>query len=216
MRPAHLAQRFHQLVARHPRRGEQRPRRGALLLGERDQQVLRGDVGVSQRLRLVLRAVEDLVQLAAERRLRAPARLRREPVQLARRALAQRREVEPRLLQQRHDDALGLVEQHREKVGVVDDRVAPAPRELRGVPESFLPLEGKSVCFDHGPFTGQRMCPQDAPNWQELRGLSPLSSLTTHDARPTTRDSRPTKREPPCQMTPFTLPRSAAEQSVFV
>ena len=62
---------------------EQRRARGALLLREREQQVLGGDVGVAQLLGLLLGAVEDPVQLAAEASAPPLARLLREAGDLA-------------------------------------------------------------------------------------------------------------------------------------
>jgi hypothetical protein len=63
VRTAHALQRRQQVLAIHPRPGEQLPRRGPLLFGQREQQVLGGHVSVAEGPGLLLRPVEDPGQL---------------------------------------------------------------------------------------------------------------------------------------------------------
>ena len=76
-----------------------------------DQQVLGGDVGVAQRLGLLLGAVEDPVQLPAQGRLALAARLGGKSGDLPLGLLAQAGDVEPGLLEQRLNDTFVLAQQ---------------------------------------------------------------------------------------------------------
>jgi hypothetical protein len=71
VRAANLLQRLQQRLARGALRREQVSRRRALPLRQPEQQVLRGDVLVLEVPGLLLGTVQDLVQLARDRRLRA-------------------------------------------------------------------------------------------------------------------------------------------------
>jgi len=123
LRATHALQGRHHVAAIDAGGGEQLLRRGALLLEQREQHMLGGDVGVAQRLRLLVGPVEHPADFARQRRLRLSPRLLREPVDLAFRLVLQPGHVEPCLLEQRHDDAVVLRQQRMEEVGVVDDRV---------------------------------------------------------------------------------------------
>ena len=125
---AHRLERLEQRVVRRAGRGRAGPRVSVpFVLGEREQQVLGRDVFVAERLGFVLGFVEDLVELARQRRLRvALLRIARD---LARDLLAQRGDARAELLQNGNDDALVLLEERGEQMEIVDDRIAVPARE---------------------------------------------------------------------------------------
>ncbi len=131
MRPAHALQRGEQLGASHLGGRKQLAGRRTLLVREREQQMLGRDVGVAQRLGVLVGAVEHAGQLARHRGLGDRARLLGEPLHLARRLSLELGDVEPGLLEQRDDDALFLVQQDVEEMRVVHHGVAAGPRERR-------------------------------------------------------------------------------------
>ena len=116
---------------------------GALRLGEREQQVLGRDVLVAERLRFLLGLVEDLVQLARERRLRVALLGNRAVSALD--LLAELRDVDAELLEDGHDDALVLRQQGEQQMEVVDERIAGAPGQRDGLVERFGGFDGQTV-----------------------------------------------------------------------
>jgi hypothetical protein len=132
-----------------PLRAQQCPGGGVLLVGEREQQMLGRDVLVAQGLGLLLRAIEDPVDLAAQGRLRASALLGGKAADLALGGLRQGRHIQAGLLQQRLHHALGLAEQREQQMGVVDDGVAAASGVLARVAKRLLGLDGQSLWSNH-------------------------------------------------------------------
>jgi hypothetical protein len=128
---------------------QQLPGGAPLLLHQRNEQMLGGYVRVTQVLGLFFGTVEHPVELAAVAGRPFSALLARELGDLAFRGLPERRDVESGLLKQGLDDALVLVEQRQEEVGVVDHRVAPGGGQLGRVSEGLLGLECQSVGPDH-------------------------------------------------------------------
>ena len=134
----HLLERLQEGVPAGALRRQQLPRRRALLLGQREQQVLRRYVLVLQVPRLHLRAIQDLVQLARERRLRA-SRLLREPLHRRVDLLPEPGDVHPHLLQHRHDDPLRLRQERAQQVNVLHAGF-PAGEPRSPLPAAPLPI----------------------------------------------------------------------------
>src|SRR5690606_10897056 len=152
MRPPYRRKRLAQVAGVDALGAQQLASGGPPLLRERDEKMLGGHVRIAECLGLLVGAVEDPVQLAAERRL-SPARLGGEATDLPVHRRGERGDVEPRLLQQRTDDAVLLRQQRGEQVRVVDDGVASLPRSLAGVAKSFLTPDRKPFRSNHrSPF----------------------------------------------------------------
>src|SRR6267378_1315023 len=78
------------------------------------------------------------------------ARLSREAVDLPFRLGAELGDVEPRLLEQGHDDAIVLRQQSEEQMGVVDDRIAARAGQRAGLLQGFGRLDGQTFGSNHG------------------------------------------------------------------
>jgi len=128
MRAAHPLEGRQQVLAVDPRGRQELARGRALLVREREQQVLGRDVCVAQRFRLLVGAVGRLRQLARQGGLPGAARLLGEAVDLALGLGRELGDVQPRLLEQRDDDPVLLREQGVEQMGVVDDGIAAGAR----------------------------------------------------------------------------------------
>ena len=111
--------------------------------------MLGGDVGVAQLPGVGIRAVEDAVELATERRLRRPALLRRKASELPLDRFGESRNIEPGLLQQRLHHSFGLGKQGRQQVGVVHHGIAATAGLFAGLAEGLLGLDGQSFGSDH-------------------------------------------------------------------
>ncbi len=149
MGAAHSLERRQQVFAAYALGREQLARAGTLLFGEREQQVLGRDIGITQRLRVLIRAVEHARQLARQRRLDAATGLLGEALDLALGFGLKLRDVEPGLLQQRHDDAFLLLQEGVEQMRIVDDRIASRPSQRSGLLERLSGLDGQSFWLDH-------------------------------------------------------------------
>ncbi len=121
VRSTHRFERFEQGVVRCPDSGEKVPALGSLHIRKREQEVLGRDEFVAEFLGVRLGFVEDLVQLAGERRL--GVRLLRVSRHLAADGLAQLRHADAELLQDGNDDPLVLRKESKEQVQIVDERV---------------------------------------------------------------------------------------------
>ena len=141
MGTAHTFERGQQLLAGDAIGGEQLAGRGALLFGEREQQVLSRDVRIAERLRISVGAVENARKLTRERRI-GPARLLGKAIDFALGLGQELRDVEARFLEQRHDNAFLLLEESVEQMGIVDDGIAFGARHSSGLLESFGRLYG--------------------------------------------------------------------------
>ena len=150
VRSAHVLECRLQVVGGDVPAAQERAERGALLLGHREEQVLGGDVGVAQLLRVNVGAIENLLYLAAERRLGRPALLLRKAVDLAVDGLGQLADVEAELLEQGLHHTFGLGQQGGEQMGVVDDGIPPAAGEIAGVAEGFLGFDRQAIGSNHG------------------------------------------------------------------
>ena len=102
---------------------------------------------VAERLGFSLRLVEHLIQLARDRGLSVC--LLRVPIDLALHALTDRGDAGSRLLQDRDDDALVLLEQGRQQMEIVYLRIAVASRERDRVVERFAGFDGETIGIDH-------------------------------------------------------------------
>src|SRR6266404_2576842 len=136
MRAAHTFERGQQLRTRDAIGGEQLAGRGALLFGERQEQMLGRDVGIAERFRFLVGAIQEARQLPGNRRI-SSARLLGKALDLALRVGLELRDVEPRLLQQRHDDSFVLLQQREEEMRIVDDGIALGAGERRRLLESL-------------------------------------------------------------------------------
>jgi hypothetical protein len=164
VRASHRLQRLEQRVVRRAERGEDRATLGALGVGESEQQVLGGDVLVTEVLRLLLRSIEHLIELARERGLGIA--LLRVAGNLAPELIAKRSRAHAELLQQRNDDAFILRQQRREEVQIVDERIAIPPGLCERLVQRFGGLHGKTVGIDHRSRSGngrRRWGRRDAP-----------------------------------------------------
>jgi hypothetical protein len=123
MRPAHTLQRGEEVFPRDAIRREQLARGRAFLLREGEQDVFGRNVGVAERLRVLVGAIEHARQLSGKRRL-SPARLFGKALDFALGVGLKLRDVESGLLQQRDDDTFILLQQGGKQVRVVDDGVA--------------------------------------------------------------------------------------------
>ena len=146
---AHLLERAAKILRRHVLCAEHGASGGALLLGQRQEEVLGRHVGVGHLPRIGLGTVEDPIQLPAERRLGTRALLLRKAAHLPLDLLHQRGEVHPGLLQQRLDHALRLLQQGQQQMRVVDDRIASTPRLFGRVAKRLLRLDGHAIRADH-------------------------------------------------------------------
>ncbi len=86
------------------------------------------------------------------------------------------RDVEPGLLEQRHDDALLLLQEGVEQMGIVDDGIALRAGQSRGLLQCLGGLYGQSIWLDHGTAPKQRACRQIMPKRQR-GGSYPLPPL---------------------------------------
>src|SRR5258706_10798761 len=91
--------------------------------------------------------VEDLIELAGERRLRV--RLLGVARHLSPDGLAKLGYADAKLLQNRDNDALVLCEEREQQVEVVDERIPRAAREVYCFVKSFRRFDGETVWIDH-------------------------------------------------------------------
>jgi hypothetical protein len=179
VRAPHLLEGLDEILRGNSLSAQERAGRSALLLGQRQQQVLGGDVGVTHLPRVLFGAIEHAMELAAERRLR-PALLLGKAHDLALELIAQPGDVDPRLLEERLDYALRLLDQSPKQVSIIDHRIAPAARFLRRVAKRLLSLDRHSIRSDHhNPFSirglhapphpaRQVPFPEYLPKWQAV------------------------------------------------
>ena len=109
-----------------------RTKNNPVLIGERQQQVLGRDVVVAQGLRLGLRGLEHPAQRTTDRDLARRAVGRGRRFEQFDRTVPQRRRGHPELLDQRQDDALGLLQQGGEQVRGADLGVVAFTRDPGG------------------------------------------------------------------------------------
>ena len=147
VRAAHGFQCLEQIIAGDADGIEQGLRLRAFDIGECEKEMLGGDVLVAQLLGLVLGAIEDLIELAREIGLRAA--LLRVPRDFPLHAFAKRGDAGAKLLENRDNDALLLVEQRGEKMDVVDCRITVSPRERHRLVQCFAGLHGEAFGIDH-------------------------------------------------------------------
>ncbi len=150
MRAAHSRERGEHIVPRHARRRQELPRGRTLLLSEGQEQMLGRDIRVAQPFCFLVGAIEHLREFARQRRLDGDPLLRRETVQLALRVGFELGDVQPRLLQQRDDDAVVLGEKGVEQMGVVQDGVAARARQRPGLLQGLGGLHGQTFRSNHG------------------------------------------------------------------
>src|SRR2546422_1650544 len=177
VRAAHAFERGQQLRTGDAIGGEQLPRRRVLLLGERQEQMLGRDVGIAERFRFLVGAIQDARQLPGNRRISA-ARLLGKALDLALRLGLELRDVEPRLLQQRHDDSFVLLQQREEKMRIVDDGIALGAGERGRLLQSLGGFNGESIWLDHGWTLKQWACRGKVPKrqkaWNCIRSPTPF------------------------------------------
>ena len=143
VRAAHVGERLQQPLARGAR-GLQRVAGGAVVLGQREQQVLDGDVVVLEVLHLALGAAQQLHELRRGRGLGCAGQRR----QLGERGVdvgAQRGGRDAELAEHRRDEALLLIEQGGEQVLGRDLRMAPRRGQGEGCLQGLLGLDRESV-----------------------------------------------------------------------
>ena len=161
-------------------RGAQRVARPRRVAGEREQQVLGGDVLVLEVAHLVLGVAQDADELARRAGGLAAGGQRRQRVErgvdLAR---AARRASAPSLAEHGHDDAAVLLEQHGEQVLGRHLRVAAALGELAGRGDGLLGLDGESISLHKKSQSGRRqiLAPSDAG----ARARAPAGYAPRHD-----------------------------------
>src|SRR6267378_8195088 len=136
MGAAHTFEGREQILATDAGRRQQLPRRRVLLLGERQQQVLRRDVRVAEYLGVFVSAVEHARELPRDRRIGA-ARLLGKALDLSLGLRLKLRDVEPGFLEERDNDAFVLLQQGVKQMRIIADGVASRARERRGLLESF-------------------------------------------------------------------------------
>jgi hypothetical protein len=110
-------------------------------------QVLGRHVLVAECLRLVLGFIEDLIELARQRRLRVG--LFRISLDLAGDLLAQPGHIRAELLQDGNDDALLLIEERAEQVEILDDGVSVLASGVDGFVQRLAGLYGELLRIDH-------------------------------------------------------------------
>ena len=113
--------------------------------GEREQQVLGGDVLVLETAHLLLALAQDAHELARRAGGLAPGGQRRHRVEQGVDLAAQGARVGAELGEHRHDDAAVLLEQHAEQVLGRHLWVAAALGELAGRGDGLLGLDGESI-----------------------------------------------------------------------
>src|SRR5467141_1185922 len=113
-------------------------------------------VRIAEGLGLLVGAVKDTRHLARQRGLGRRARLPREAVDLPFRFSAELGDVEPRLLEQGHDDAIVLRQQSEEQMGVVDDGIAARAGQRARLLQGFGRLDGQTFGSDHSRLWGRR------------------------------------------------------------
>ncbi len=149
MRPTDLGQRVAQPLGIETLVLDQPPRRGPLLLHQRQQQVLGGDVLVAQLLGDLLGPVEHLRHRPVEgRRLVAPL-LTRKAGDLRLDLVGQPRHHHAGLLEHRLDDAILLGQERSQQVGIVDHRIAPIAGVLQRATHRLLRLERQPFWTKH-------------------------------------------------------------------
>ena len=140
---AHLGERLQQALVRRAV-GVQRPAGGPVVAGEREQDVLDGDVGVLERAHLALGDAQRLQDLRRHRGLGLGAERRH----LAERGLqiaAQGRRRDADLAEHGRDEPALLVEERGEKVDRGDLRVASRMGERERGLQSLLGLDREAV-----------------------------------------------------------------------
>jgi hypothetical protein len=148
VRAAHLGERLQQPLARRAG-GAQRVAGGAVVGGDREQQVLDGDVLVLELAHRALGGAQHGHELGRRRRL-GRGRERRQRVERGVDVGAQDVRRRAQLAQDRHDEAaVGLLEQHGQQVFGGDLCVAPARGEREGCLQGLLRLDREAVSL-HG------------------------------------------------------------------
>ena len=148
VRAAHVGERLQQALARRAG-GAQRLAGGAVVAGDREQQVLDGDVVVLELAHLALGAAQHGHDLGRRRRL-GLARQRGQGVERGVHVGAQRVGHRAQLAQDGCDDAaILLLQQHGEQVFGGDLRVAPARGQREGCLDGLRGLDREAVSL-HG------------------------------------------------------------------
>ena len=142
---ADLGDRLQQRVLRRAG-GAQRLAGLRVVPGEREQEVLGGDVLVLELAHLVLGCAQHLHELGRGRGLGGAAQ-RRERVERRAHLAAQALDGDAQLAQHARDDGVALIEQHGEQVLGLHLGVAGGGREVDGRPEGLLGLDRESVCL---------------------------------------------------------------------
>ena len=159
VRAAHLLERLEELLARRAEAVEQAVAFVALHGGEREQEVLGADVVVLQLLGILLGAVEDLIDLARERRIGAAALLG-----IAGRLLLHARaevgNVHTDLLQEWDDDPFFLREQRLQEVAVVDERIPGAAGDPERILDGVARFDGEFIWVQHRSIRAPKLLEQ--------------------------------------------------------
>ncbi len=128
-----------------PLRRETLPGRARGLLGQRQEEVLGGNVFVPELLRHLERPVEDLVQVGGEDRVRGSAADLRAAFEVGLHFPRGRGRIDAELLEDRDHDALVLLEQREEEVVRGEFRVAPGARVALRLLHRFLGFDRELV-----------------------------------------------------------------------
>ncbi len=168
VRAAHLGDRLFQRAAIGEDVGDARA-----LVGQRQEDVLGRDVLVAELGHLALGLLEDADQRRGGSRLRLLAAHRRQGVGRLVRLRPDRGQVGAELLQDRHDQPVGLVEQGDQQVGRGDLGVAPLRGELLRRGDGFLGLDGEPVRLHQLPLSFE-IRPSSSAARRRIRSSSPL------------------------------------------
>jgi hypothetical protein len=151
---------------------------GPLFLGHRQQEMFGAHIGVVQLLRLGVRPIEDPLDLAAEAGLGPAPRLSGESGDLPIHLLADRGDIEPRLLQERLHHPLVLDQQGSQEMGIIHHRIPPGPGQLPGIAECLLGFYRQSLWTYHRFLTCNTFNrPSGYPEVPVIGTLEPTSAM---------------------------------------
>ena len=157
MRAAHFGDRLLQRVGVGEEVGD-----AGVLLGQRQQEVLGGDVLIAEHRHLFLGPLEHPDQGGGGAHLCGLAQLR-QVLDRLHRAGAYRIDVRGELLQDRDDQPVGLAQQRNQQVRRRDLGVASLGRQRLRCGHRFLGLDGESVGLHLLPFLGPALELRQAP-----------------------------------------------------
>ena len=140
LRASHARESLHEPVGRHASRGDEGRGHLAIVLGEREDEVLDRDEVVLQRLRLVLGLAQDLHGATRKPGLRAGSADARELVEVRIESLLERRRVTSSLRQQGTKDAPVLREHGLHQMLGNELGVSTSAREVTCLAKRFLAL----------------------------------------------------------------------------